>query len=315
MRVLVTGATGFAGSHLVAHLQAAGDEVWGLIRVSEQDQEWPFRPLVGDLLDVASLHTAVAEAKPDVIYHLAGQADVGLSWREPFLTMSLNAGGTANVLDAVVKWGRPRVVAVTSADVYGRLPVDAMPINGRSQTNPHHPYGVSKAAASDLLKIYAKRYDLPVIEARPFNHIGPNQALGFVVPDFASQMAAIALKQRSATMKVGNLDAERDFTDARDVVRAYRLLAEKGRAGETYLICSGTPVPIHYLLHTLADIAGVTLDIELDSARMRPSDTPILYGSYDKIRQEVGWRPEIPLRQSLSDAFQEWLEKARQTHG
>ena len=316
MRVLVTGATGFAGSHLVAHLLAQGDEVFGLIREPERGQAWPFVPLVGDLLDTASLYTAVSTAQPDIVYHLAGQADVGLSWKQPFLTIALNAGGTANLLDAIVRWGRPRVVAVTSADLYGPLPIDAMPINGLSQPNPYHPYGVSKVAASDLLRIYARRYDLPIIEARPFNHIGPQQALGFVVPDFASQIAAIALKQTPPKMKVGNLDAERDFTDVRDVVRAYRLLAEKGRSGETYLICSGSPVPIHYLLNTLADIAQVTLDIEYDPARMRPSDTPTLYGSYDKIRRDVGWQPEIHLRQSLADALGEWLEKlGAQTNG
>lgn len=309
MRVLVTGATGFAGSHLVAHLQEMGDEVFGLIREPEVGQAWPFAPLVGDLLDTESLHTAVSTAQPDIVYHLAGQADVGLSWKKPFLTMSLNAGGTANLLDAVVSWGRPRVVAVTSADVYGPLPIDAMPINGLSQPNPHHPYAVSKVAASDLLRIYAQRYQLPVIEARPFNHIGPQQLLGFVVPDFASQIAAIALKQSPPKMQVGNLDAERDFTDVRDVVRAYRLLAEGGHTGETYLICSGSPVPIYYLLNTLVDIAQVTIDIEYDPARMRPSDTPTLYGSYDKIRRDVGWRPEIHLRQSLGDALNEWLTK------
>lgn len=311
MRVLVTGVTGFAGSHLVAHLQEQGDEVFGLIREPEQGETWPFVPLVGDLLDPASLHTAVASAQPDVVYHLAGQADVGLSWQKPFLTMALNAGGTANLLDAVVAWGRPRVVAVTSADIYGPMPIDAMPINGLSQPSPPHPYGVSKVAASDLIKIYARRYDLPLIEARPFNHIGPRQALGFVVPDFASQIANIVLQKQPPVMRVGNLDAERDFTDVRDVVRAYRLLADKGRAGEAYLICSGTPISIHHLLHTLIELAGVTLDIENDPARMRPSDTPTLYGSYDKIRREVGWQPALPLRQSLADALAEWTAKLR----
>jgi GDP-4-dehydro-6-deoxy-D-mannose reductase len=309
MRVLVTGATGFAGSHLVRHLQEAGDEVFGLIRPAEQGQEWPFTPVTGDLLEVASLTTAVATAQPDLIYHLAGQADVGFSWRQPALTLALNAGGTANLLDAAVQWGRPRIVAVTSADIYGPLPVDAMPINGRSQPNPYHPYGVSKVAASELLKIYARRYGLEIIEARPFNHIGPHQTLGFVVPDFASQIARIGLGQAPPQLHVGNLDAERDFTDVRDVVRAYRLLGEKGQAGETYLICSGSPVPIFYLLNTLVELAQVRLEIIYDPARMRPSDTPTLYGSYDKIRRDVGWQPEIHLRQSLADALAEWQGK------
>ena len=311
MRVFVTGATGFAGSHLINRLISEGHDLFGLIRPEEVGGSYPFKCLVGDLLEPESLKKAVAEAQPDVIYHLAGQADVGLSWKLPALTLALNAGGTINLLDAAVAYGRPRIVAVTSADIYGPLSLDAMPINGLSQPNPYHPYAVSKIAASHMLHIYHRRYDLEIVEARPFNHIGPNQAPGFVVPDFASQIAAIKLGRQSRRMMVGNLNAERDFTDVRDVVRAYTLLAEKGKPGQVYLICSGQPVPIHYLLTTLAELAGVELEIEYDPARMRPSDTPCLYGSFDKIRRDAGWMPEIHLRQSLEDALNHWVEKLK----
>ncbi len=309
MRVFITGATGFAGSHLVARLVAEKHEIFGFIRPIEVGGDYPFTPLVGDLLDADSLKAAVADARPDVIYHLAGQADVGLSWKIPAQTLALNAGGTIHLLEAAVAFGSPRVIAVTSADIYGSLSLDAMPINGLSQPRPNHPYAVSKIAASQMLQIYHQRYGLEIVEARPFNHIGPNQAPGFVVPDFASQIAAIKLGRQSRHMRVGNLNAERDFTDVRDVVRAYTLLADAGKPGHTYLICSGQPVPIHYLLTTLAELAGVELEIEYDPERMRPSDTPCLYGSFDKIRRDAGWQPEIHLRQSLADVLQHWLEK------
>lgn len=312
MRIFVTGATGFAGSHLVEQLCTAGHEVFGLIRPVETAQSWPFHPVVGDLLDPASLKTAVTAAQPELVFHLAGQADVGLSWKQPALTLALNAGGTANLLEAVVAYGRPRVVAITSGELYGPLPIEAMPINGRSQPNPVHPYAISKVAASQLLHLYHQRYGLEVIEARPFNHIGPRQLLGFVVPDFASQLAAIKHGRKEPLLQVGNLNAERDFTDVRDMVRAYQLLGEKGQAGATYLICSGRPVAIRTLLTTLIELTGVEIQLENDPGRLRPSDTPCLYGSYDKIRHDTGWQPQIPLRQSLADVLDEWLEKTKE---
>lgn len=312
MRILVTGATGFAGSHLVRQLLADGHEVFGLIRRPEEGQVWPFKPVVGDLLEADSLVAVVAESAPDVVYHLAGQANVGASWKRPQLTLALNAGGTINVLEAVRKEGeRPRVIAVTSGDIYGPMPVDAMPLNGLSQPQPYHPYGISKIAASQVCKLYAERYGLDVIEARPLNHIGPQQSLGFVVPDFASQVAAIKLGEQEPVMRVGNLEAERDFTDVRDMVRAYRLLAEDGRSGEMYLICSGRPVAVQMILDKLISLVNVDVTVEQDPERMRPSDTPVLYGSYDKLRVHTGWRPEIPLEQSLQDVLDEWLLKKR----
>ncbi|HZD11049.1 MAG TPA: GDP-mannose 4,6-dehydratase [Candidatus Binatia bacterium] len=317
MRILVTGATGFAGSHLVDELLGAGHEVFGLVYGADDPGEYPasasFHKLEGDLLDRASLDHAMQAARPDVIYHLAGWALTALSWEYPAKTISVNTAGTANLLQAAVEFGRPRVVAVTSAEIYGVVKPEQLPIDEESRPNPHHPYGLSKWAAGRLIPLYWRRYGLPVIEARPFNHIGPGQALGFVVPDFASQLAAIRLGQRLPRIAVGNLSAERDFTDVRDVVRAYQCLAEKGKAGETYIICSGQAVPIHYILNVLVEVAGVGLEIVYDPDRMRPSDTPVLYGSYDHIARDTGWKPQIHIRQSLVDAFEDWLERLKES--
>lgn len=310
-RVFVTGATGFAGSYLTSYLQTLGQEVFGLIRSPKTDVtgERCFTPLQGDLLDQNSLMGALKIAKPDVIYHLAGQADVGRSWKIPVKTIEINTIGTLNLLEAAGQVGVERLIVVTTADVYGIQPASAMPITESHHPKPYHPYAVSKVAAGHLLPIYAKRYGYDAIEVRPFNHIGPRQSLGFVVPDFASQIASIKLGQASRRIQVGNLSAQRDFTDVRDIVKAYVRLAESGVSGEVYLVCSGQPVAISYLMTALAEIAGVDVELEYDPARMRPSDTPVLYGSTAKIYAATGWQPEIHLRQTLGEVLEEWLEK------
>ena len=310
MRIFITGATGFAGSHLVENLVAAGHELFSLVHEATSHQPLlqheNVNMVVGDLLDAASLTTAVAKAKPDMVYHLAGQAYPARSWQQPGLTLAVNSVGTANLLQAVVQYGRPRVLIVTSAEIYGEIQPEHLPITEQTPPAPNHPYGISKLMAGLLVPLYWQRYRLPVVEARPFNHIGPHQALGFVVPDFASQLAAIRKGQQPKRMSVGNLEAMRDFTDVRDVVRAYELLAEKGMPGETYLICSGKPVKIATILQKLIEIAGMDVMVENDPERMRPSDTPCVYGSYAKIEAQTGWQPHFGLEQSLTDILADW---------
>ena len=315
MRIFITGATGFAGSHLVDLFLEDGHEIHALVHPRSSTQSLPEHPLInsveGDLLDLEGLKTAVSNAKPDIIYHLAGQPFPARSWQDPAFTLAVNTGGTANLLEAAVAYGRPRVVVITSAEIYGKIDAEDLPITERTIPQPRHPYGVSKLSAGQLVPVYWQRYQLPVVEARPFNHIGPRQALGFVVPDFASQIAAIKLGQQAPVMRVGNLDAQRDFTDVRDVVRAYVTLAEKGQPGEGYLICSEKPVPIHHILTGLIDLAGVEVEITTDPKRMRPSDVPLLYASYRKIKEHTGWQPEIDLQQSLSDVLDGWVEQLK----
>jgi GDP-4-dehydro-6-deoxy-D-mannose reductase len=313
MRIFIPGATGFAGSHLVENLVTAGYEIFTLVHEATSHQ--PLRQhekvtlIPGDLLDQASLATAVAQAQPDVVYHLAGQAYPARSWRQPGLTLAVNSVGTVNLLQAVVAYGRPRVLIVTSAEIYGEIQPEDLPITEQTVPAPNHPYGISKWAASLLVPLYWQRYQLPVVEARPFNHIGPHQSLGFVVPDFASQLAEIQAGQRPNRMMVGNLEAMRDFTDVRDVVRAYELLAEKGNPGETYLICSGQPVKIETILQKLIEIASIEVVVEHDLERMRPSDTPCLYGSYARLEAQTGWQPRFSLEQSLRDILVDWAQR------
>lgn len=317
MRVFITGATGFAGSHLVEQLLERDHHILALVHEATSHQELPandlIQPVVGDLLDPDGLARAVAEARPDVIFHLAGQAYPARSWIDPAQTIAVNTGGTANLLRAAAEYGRPRVVVVTSAEIYGPISADDLPLTETTVPHPRHPYGVSKLAAGELARAYWERYELPVIEARPFNHIGPRQAAGFVVPDFASQLAAIRLGQGQPVIRVGNLEPERDFTDVRDVARAYWRLAERGHPGEAYLICSGRSVSIRQLLDHLIELSGVSVEVEIDQRRMNAVDIPCLYGSYAKIERDTGWRPEIPLRQSLADALDDWEQRLRHT--
>lgn len=316
MRVFITGATGFAGSHLVDQLLAEGHHVMALVHEATSHQDLPrnadVQPIPGDLLDPDGLARAVVDARPDIIYHLAGQAYPARSWIDPALTIAVNTGGTANLLRAAVEVGRPRVVVVTSAEIYGPISAADLPLTERTPPQPRHPYGVSKLAAGELARAYWERYALPVVEARPFNHIGPRQAKGFVVPDFASQLAAIRLGQAKPLIKVGNLAPERDFTDVRDVAAAYRRLAEAGRPGQAYLICSGTSVSVRQVLETLIELSGVAVQVQTDERRVNPNDTPCIYGSFAKIESDTGWRPQIPLHQSLADALQDWENRLNQ---
>lgn len=317
MRVFVTGATGFAGSYLVDSLLSKNYEVTCLVHSSSSHQTVPNHPFCkaynGDLLDLDGLKGAVLETRPDIIYHLAGMAATAGSWGHPALTLQINTIGTANILEAALAADRPRVVVVTSADIYGIIRPETLPISEQTPAQPRHPYGVSKWAASELVRLYWERYQLPVIEARPFNHIGPRQTRGFVVPDFASQLAAIKLGQQAPTMAVGNLSARRDFTDVQDMVRAYELIAQKGQAGQSYLICSGRAVSIQHILDTLLDLVGIDVTVTQDPLRMRPSDTPIIYGSYTRLQQDTGWEPQIPLRESLTHILTDWLDKLKNT--
>lgn len=297
MKALVTGADGFVGRHLSAHLESKGDDVHGIDRA-----------LGPDLLDADGFVAAVAELNPDVVYHLAGFSDVGGSWQRPLETFRANAEGTLNVLQACTATGVRRVLAVSSADVYGRVTMGELPLTEDSPLRPVTPYAASKIAA-DYLGLQAwLGYGLEVLRVRAFNHLGPGQTNNFVAPALAERIALNEL-EGGEVVPVGNLTPRRDFTDVRDVVRAYRLLVEHGEPGEPYNVCSGRDIAISELAERLVVLADRPMRLEADTHLQRPVETPVLRGDYTKLHKATGWEPEIDLDRTLGDILTEWRER------
>ena len=290
MRALVTGATGFVGRHLVAHLAAAGDEV----TISEAEVTEP------ELLEAD-----FCQRRPDAVYHLAAQADVRASFTDPAATLRVNVEGTFNVLDAARRAGAARVVVVSSADVYGRVEPADVPVDEAAAMRPVTPYGASKAAAEMVCVQAGLGRGLDVIRARAFNHLGPGQSDRFVAAALASRIAANE-RTGAEEVRVGNLQARRDFTDVRDVVRAYRQLAERGAPGEAYNVCSGTARGIYELAEALIARAGHPMRLTADGKLLRPVDVAEVRGDPSKLRDATGWRPEVPLERTLDDLLDYW---------
>lgn len=295
MRALVIGASGFVGKHLVAHLRAAGDDVVAIDRASGGP----------DICDAYGINAHVRGAAPDVIYHLAGQSDVGRSWTDVIGTYRANVEGLVNVLTAAREVDVHRVVVALSADVYGRVEEHELPLTEDAPFRPISPYAASKAAADLVCLQSFLGHGLGVIRARPFTHIGPGQGQGFVASAIAARVAA-AERDRLDEIPVGTLTTRRDFTDVRDVVRAYRLLAEHGEAGAAYNICSGLDVRIQELADLLVGMATHPVRLRPDPALQRPADVPVLRGDASKLRALTGWAPEIPLADTLTDLLEDW---------
>lgn len=291
MRAIVTGGSGFVGTWLIAHLQETGDEV---------------QAPATDITDGAAIADELAAWPPDAIYHLAGQADVGRSWQDPRDTFTVNALGTLNVLEAARHLDRPpRILLVSSADVYGVVGPADLPIGEDHPLRPSSPYGASKVAAEVLGEQSWRGWGLPVIRARAFNHIGPGQGSGFVVSAIAEQIAE-AERTGAATIGVGDLSTRRDFTDVRDVVRAYRLLIEHGQAGEAYNVCRGVDVAIADLAAHLIAQAVSEITTSVEPGRMRPVEVPVLRGDPRRIRAATGWEPTVELGETLRDVLEWW---------
>lgn len=290
MRALITGANGFAGRHLATHLRECGDEV---VESSV------------DITDRERFADHVAEAKPTAIYHLAAQADVGGSWQRPIPTLRVNVEGTVNVLDAAVAAGTSRVLVVSSADIYGPVSEADLPLTEEQPVKPVSPYGASKAAADIMCLAAGLAHGLEVVRARSFNHLGPGQSDKFVASAIAKR---IVDNERSggSHLRVGNLEARRDFSDVRDVVRAYRLLMTNGVAGEVYHVCSGTDHAVEELAEMLIAMAASPMQLESDPELFRPVDLKVLRGDASKIRDATGWHPEIDLSTTLSDLLDYW---------
>ena len=313
MRALVTGASGFVGGHLVEHLIAAGDLVVGLSASGRWPRELEHlgRHARIEACDLAqgdgdALVGLIGRKRPEVIYHLAAQANPQASVADPRGTWALNLGGTLNLLEAVKGSGlNPRVVLVGSGVCYGNPGPEHLPVNESCPLRPNNPYAASKGAA-DLLGIqHFLAHGTDVVMARPFNHAGPRQSPGYVLGGLARQVAEVEAGARPR-IEVGNLDVVRDFTDVRDVVRAYRLLAERGAAGEVYNLGSGQGARIADALATLTSLARVPVEVRVDPARVRPVDQPLLVADAAKLRAATGWAPRFSIEQTLADMLDYW---------
>ena len=317
MRALITGVAGFAGGHLVEHLASATDwDIWG--NVLEADHLRfvvpGARAVVADLRDPGATRELVEQARPDFVFHLAAQAFVQQSWADPWDTLETNLRSQMNLCEALLQSSpKARVLVVGSNEEYGQARHDEQPVNEDNPLRPDSPYAVSKIAQDFLGLQYFLSRGLPVVRVRPFNHIGPRQGERFVASAFAKQVASIEAGLQPPVVRVGNLKAQRDFTDVRDMVRAYRLALIQGEAGEVYNIGSGVPRSVQQLLDTLLSYAGVDVRIEIDHERLRPSDTPILYCDASRFMARTGWTPAIPFETTLRDLLDDWRVRIRET--
>jgi GDP-4-dehydro-6-deoxy-D-mannose reductase len=311
MRVLITGATGFVGRHLSAYaLSRKKVQLYGLMRRRSKDSLLPgVRAVRADLMDEKAVAAAVRKVRPERVYHLGGQASVALSWKKPEKTFAANVEGTKNLLEALRRHApKARVLVACSAEEYGRSARKHKKLNEEAPLQPSNPYAVSKLAQEAMALHYFLEYGLPVLRTRAFNHFGPGQSDRFVVSSFAKQAARIALGKQKPEMSVGNLDAVRDFTDVRDVVRGYWTALEKGRSGDVYNVASGRGRRVEEVLRFYLRASSVKIKVTRAKARLRSTDLPRLVGDAAKLARR-GWRPKIAFEQTLSDAFNDWKER------
>ncbi|HPC83435.1 MAG TPA: GDP-mannose 4,6-dehydratase [Thermoanaerobaculaceae bacterium] len=313
MRALVTGVSGFVGSHLVDLLRAEHPEVevLGLLRWRSEDPARrslrDVQPIEGDLLDAVSVLRAVEAARPDLVFHLGASSSVAGSWDAPNEMVQVNVLGTLHVLEALrTKGSAARVVLACSAEAYGVVRPEELPISENQPFRPVSPYAVSKAAADLLGFQYNRSYGLHTIRLRMFNHCGPRQSSRFVVASLARQVAEIEAGLREPHILVGNLEVRRDFVDVRDAVRAYWAAAMAGEPGAAYNVCSGTARSIRDVLHGLLAFSPARVDLVADPARRRPADLEVLHGDGSRFRDLTGWAPRIPFEQTLHDTLEYW---------
>lgn len=307
-RALITGETGFAGRYLSDYLNSKGYEVWGLDVVSYPEQsEQNIVIRTADISNNEQIEAVLAECQPDVIYHLAAQSSVAVSWQNPQATMRINLEGTINLLETVRKLKLDSsILLIGSGEEYGAIKPEDLPIDENQHPNPQNPYALSKLYQTLLGLHYMRVYNMKIYLARPFNHTGPGQNTGFVIPDFASQIAKVEAGLQDPVIWVGNLSAKRDFCDVRDVVRAYYSIMEKGQIGRIYNIASGQAVPIQSILDQLLSLSTVPIEVKIDQKKFRPADVPVIYSSISRIKAETGWEPQIKLYDTLKDTLEFW---------
>jgi GDP-4-dehydro-6-deoxy-D-mannose reductase len=311
MRALITGINGFVGSHLAEYLLEHTDwHVAGTVYGPEDNIE-PLRNRLelypAELSKLETVISIVEQVQPNYIFHLAAQPLVSLSRRDPWGTLAVNIRLQLNILEAVARLDSEiRILVVGSSEEYGQVKSDELPIKETNPLRPTSPYAVSKVAQDMLGLQYHLSHKLFTVRVRAFNHIGPRQRLGFVVPDFASQIAEAEAGLREPIIQVGNLEPQRDFSDVRDVVRGYHLLITQGGPGEVYNLGSGQAHSVREMLEMLLSMSNVPITVEQDPERLRPTDVPVIVGDCTKIREQTGWQPTISFEQSLRDVLDYW---------
>ncbi len=315
MRVLITGLGGFVGSHLAQHLldSIPGVEIHGTIIEPYHDSAASRLAChLIELRDSEAVVDLMARVQPDHIYHLAAQAFVPRSFEFPWETLENNILAQLNVIQACLRLNtRPRILVISSAEIYGVVKPEELPLREDAPFRPTSPYSVSKVAQDMLALQYYLSHQLSIMRARPFNHLGPGQNERFVAPALAMQIARIEAGQQEAAIHVGDLSALRDFTDVRDIVRAYRLIMEKGTPGEAYNIASGKAYSIQTLLDTLLGFTSLNIPVALDPALLRPAEIPVLRGDATRLYNATGWQPQIPFEQTLLDVLNHCRERIR----
>ena len=312
---LITGITGFVGSHLAELLLKEGVNVYGIQRWrSKTDNIENIQDKIiiqeADLLDAHSLYKVVDEIRPDYIFHLAAQSYVQTSWSSPTNTLEINIIGTANLFEAVKKSGLNIAIQIAcSSEEYGKVLPDELPIREDNPLRPLSPYAVSKLAMDYLGYQYHESYGMRIIRTRGFNHTGPRRGDVFAESTFARQIAEIEKGKKEPVVHVGNLEAKRDYTDVRDMVKAYYLSVQKCQSGEVYNIATGKSWKIRDVLNLLLSMSKVKIKVLQDKSRMRPSDVEVLVGDASKFMKVSGWRPEIPFEKTMEDLLNYWRER------
>lgn len=306
MKALIIGAGGFVGGYLIRELSNYGYEVHATHLPSENIKDGCFRHVL-DIMQKDDVSELMCEVKPDIVYHLAAQSSVALSWKKPQLTAEINIIGSINVMESLPD--NTRLVLIGSGEEYGFIRENACPIKESEPPEPANIYAVSKVCTGMIGRIYHRAYNKDIIIVRAFNHSGPEQSEMFVISDFCKQIAEIEKGLRPPEISTGNLSAKRDFTDVRDIVRAYRLLGEKGISGKTYNVGRGRAVSIEYILDTAMGLSEISIVHSTDPNRLRASDIPVIEPDVSEILSDTGWKAEISVEKTVSDTLDYWRKK------
>lgn len=308
MTILITGAAGFVGSHLIDFLQSnTGDIIYSSV-LNEQEASTvrleKDKIKIADITNAKQVDALIEEVRPNVVYHLAAQSSVGNSWKIPALTYSINIVGTTNLLESLKKYElqSTKVLLIGSAEQYGSIKPEELPVTEEHALTAANPYSISKVTQEMLAKMYVKSCGMDITMVRAFNHIGPGQNTNFVIPDWCSQIVKIEKGEQEPVLKVGNISVKRDFTDVRDIVRAYYLLSQKGKAGEVYNVGTGKSLSLEDILNVMKELSvHDSISVEIDPDKLRPADIPELIADVSKLKEATGWEPQFHVKDTIGD--------------